>query len=167
MATGPVIEDKTFLEFHDNDIIVRSWKVEDLPTVLVLCKKFAVTQNMPTKFMTTKKLAEDGFGEHPWFHSWLAETTTSGEPITIGFAMVSLSWDMCRGLVLEGLYTDENWRKKGVARKLVKAVAEFALENSCKYIKWMSLKDNDNANSFYNKIAKLYGPVNECYVKVT
>ena len=164
---GLVSDEKARLNPSENSITVRSWKLEDLPSILVLCKKFALTQGMKTNLLTTEVLAEDGFGERPWFHGLLAETKPPGNEshIIIGFAMVSFSWNLGRGLILECLYTEKDWRKMGVAHKLMVAVTLYGFENDCQFIKWVSLKNNVPANIFYDKIAKLVGPVKECYAR--
>ena len=148
-----------------DNIIVREWRLEDLPSVYELCKKFEKTQGMRVKSLSDKTLAENGFCESPWYHGCLAETTALGKQVIIGFGMACFYYDMGRALRIECLYTEPEWRRFGVGKKLMGTLVKFGLENECESINWVSMKDNVPANSFYNKIGKQKGPVSECYAR--
>ena len=71
----------------------------------------------------------------------------------IGFALAYPGYDLASatpGLHLADLVVDAAHRRKGVARQLLRALAENALANDRHWVSLTALRDNANARQFYH-----------------
>lgn len=96
-------------------------------------------------------LLRTGFGETPAYHAILAETKDS----VVGLALYSFNfstWKSVNGLFLEDLYVEPEWRRHGVARRLMQELLEIARENHCGRFQWFVLQSNAGARRFYESL---------------
>ena len=80
----------------------------------------------------------------------------NGEPV--GLAHIILhhhNWKIEKAVYLQDLYVLSNYRKKGVGKKLINSVYEFADINKLSYVYWLTQDFNIEARSLYNKIGKV------------
>lgn len=88
---------------------------------------------------------------HPPFRCLLAQR----EERVVGFALFFFNYSTWRGrpgLYLEDLFVDIEYRKQGIATKLLQALAQEALERGCARMEWMVLDWNMPAIEFYRSL---------------
>ncbi len=76
----------------------------------------------------------------------------------VGLAHIILhyhNWKIEKAVYLQDLYVLSNFRKKGIGKKLINSVYEFADNNNLSYVYWLTQDFNIEARSLYNKIGKV------------
>jgi GNAT superfamily N-acetyltransferase len=99
-------------------------------------------------------LARDGFGENPRFHSLIAEWEGRPAGYAVFFGYYS-TW-AGRGLFLEDLFVREAFRKRGIGRGLLAAVARIAVNEHCYGIHWEVLDWNEKAIELYTSMGAIF-----------
>ena len=143
-------------------ITVRSGQKSDLPRVLQLIKELAEYERAPHEVTNTlERLEDDGFGEHPVYGFFVAE---SGEEI-IGLSLYYWRYSTWKGkrLYLEDIIVTESQRGKGAGKILFDRTMQKALEENCTGMMWQVLDWNEPAINFYKKYgSKLDGEWVNC-----
>jgi len=93
------------------DYIIREAAVEDMPQVLLLIEELAVFEKEPDAVeVTVEDLVRGGFGKHPLFHCFVAET--QGE--IVGLALVYFRFSTWKGrtvhledLIVRAIFTEK------------------------------------------------------------
>ena len=104
------------------------------------------------------KIYEDGFGEHSWFQSFIAEEVNSGPDNKyrkiVGQAIYFRSYSAWKGrtIKVEDLYVKREYRGRGVGSMLLKEVTKNALKENCSRVQWCVLYDNEPALNFHKHI---------------
>ena len=57
------------------------------------------------------------------------------------------------------IYVHENWRRKGVARALMAAIAQDARSRGHRFIWWVSHPENTDAQGFYASVNATHEPM--------
>ena len=99
-------------------------------------------------------LARDGFGPNQRFRALIAEW--DGNPA--GYALFFdyyTTW-VGRGLFLEDLFVREAFRKRGIGKALLAAVAWIAIEEHCYGIHWEVLDWNESAIELYRTLGATF-----------
>ncbi len=65
------------------------------------------------------------------------------------FYLLFYAETMCE---IGGLVVDENYRRKGIAKKLMKSIEDWAVEKGCNKVSLRSGSDRKNAHQFYKDI---------------
>ena len=99
-------------------------------------------------------LARDGFGENPRFRALIAEWEEHPAGYAVFFGYYS-TW-AGRGLFLEDLFVREAFRKRGIGRALLAAVARIAVDEHCYGIHWEVLDWNQKAIELYRKMGATF-----------
>lgn len=99
-------------------------------------------------------LARDGFGEHPRFRALIAEWEGQPAGYAIFFGYYS-TW-AGRGLFLEDLFVREAFRRRGIGRALLAAVARIAVDEHCYGMHWEVLDWNAPAIELYKKLGAIF-----------
>ena len=77
---------------------------------------------------------------------------------SVAFANLSLRTDFVQGAstspvaYLEGIYVDPNYRKRGLAKRLVEVAKKWAKENGCKELASDAELDNIASQNFHKRI---------------
>ena len=74
-----------------------------------------------------------------------------------GFATVYLSYDTVaarRVAVMNDLFVAPDDRNVGLGRALIRECHEFARQNDCAVLQWVTAQDNARAQALYDKLAK-------------
>ncbi len=140
-----------------DQISVRFAKPKDMPAVLELIKELAAYENAASEVKNSvAQLIDDGFGEHPSFECVVAASNTE----VIGFALFFTSYSTWKGrcLYLEDLCVNENYRRKGIGKKLFDFVLQLAKDRKMKRFSWQVLDWNEPAISFYKKYNSVLDP---------
>jgi GNAT superfamily N-acetyltransferase len=129
---------------------IRLAKKGDMTAVLDLINELAVYEKEPDAVeVTVKDLERDGFGEHPKFTCFVAE---SGARI-VGIALVYMRFSTWKGdvLHLEDLIVSEQMRGTGLGTALLDEVVKYGDQLGVKRISWEVLDWNEPAINFYEK----------------
>ncbi|GAA4895658.1 GNAT family N-acetyltransferase [Flaviramulus aquimarinus] len=129
---------------------IRNAKKEDMPQVLDLIKELAVFEKEPDSVeVTVKDLENDGFGEHPAFHCFVAEGHSKIE----GIALIYNRYSTWKGKILhlEDLIVSQSMRGSGIGTALLDEVIKYAHNLGVKRINWEVLDWNEPAIAFYEK----------------
>ena len=132
------------------DFTIRKGEKQDMPAVLELIKELAAFEKEPDAVVTTvETLEEEGFGENPLFHVFVAEAGGKIE----GMALVYYRFSTWKGrtLHLEDLIVRENKRGTGMGNALYQKVIKFAKEQGLKRVEWVVLDWNKHAIDFYER----------------
>jgi GNAT superfamily N-acetyltransferase len=125
---------------------------DEISTLLSLIRALANYEKKPHKVVATEAdLARDLFGPRPKFRALIAEW--GGKPV--GYASFFYFYSTYEGraaLFLEDLFVLEEFRKHGIGKTLLGAVAKLALDEGCFGLRWEVLDWNRPAVEFYEKL---------------
>ncbi|MEM9362410.1 MAG: GNAT family N-acetyltransferase [Bacteroidota bacterium] len=130
------------------DFTLRNARVGDMKQVLALVQELADFEKEPGAVeVNLKDLEKDGFGNHPLFHCFVAET----EERIVGIALVYPRYSTWKGPVvhLEDLIVTQSMRGKGVGSALLDEVVKYGKSLGVKRISWEVLDWNEPAIDFY------------------
>ncbi|GGX12496.1 GNAT family N-acetyltransferase [Aquimarina muelleri] len=130
--------------------VIRSAKEEDMIQVLGLIRELAIFEKEPDAVkISIKDLIDEGFGDHPLFHCFVAEI----EDEIVGMALVYYRFSTWKGrsVHLEDLVVKESMRGTGVGSALYTEVLKYAKNEGVKRVEWVVLDWNTPAIKFYEK----------------
>lgn len=131
-------------------MLIRRGVKEDMQAVLILIQELATFEKEPDAVVVTvADLERDGFGEHPLFHTFIAEI--EGE--IIGMALYYYRYSTWKGktIHLEDLIVTERMRGTGAGLALYKEVIKQGESEGVRRIEWNVLDWNTPAIAFYEK----------------
>ena len=131
-------------------IIVRVATVDDVELLHRFSIDLATYEDEPDAVTATpQSLARDGFGKDPRFAALIAER--GGNPV--GFALYTFNysvWTAARGIFIEDIWVVPEERRNGVARSLMRALAQECLAKGYKRID-LNVLDWNPARGFYER----------------
>lgn len=129
---------------------IRKATKKDMASVLNLIKELAIFEKEPQAVELTKEqLERDGFGVHPSFTCFVAETKDDIQ----GIALVYNRYSTWKGKVLhlEDLIVSKESRGSGIGTALLDRVVRYGKDLEVKRISWEVLDWNKPAITFYEK----------------
>ena len=132
------------------DITIRKAKKKDMSRVHELIMELAVYEKLPQEVEVNQNdLVNDGFGENPLFHCFVAEVNSKVE----GMAIIYNRYSTWKGKTvhLEDLIVTKNMRNKGIGALLLDKVILFGKEMNVKRISWEVIDWNKEAIKFYER----------------
>ncbi|SHI75025.1 GNAT family N-acetyltransferase [Algibacter luteus] len=129
---------------------IRNAKKEDMPAVLELITELAIFEKEPDAVeVTVKDLEEDGFGEQPAFHCFVATVNSKIE----GIALIYNRYSSWKGKIihLEDLIVSQAMRGTGLGTALLDIVVKYSYDLGVKRINWEVIDWNESAIAFYEK----------------
>ena len=133
-------------------ISVRPARADDADAVARMARALSMSDGgRPSRF-TADSFRRDGFGETPRFQALVAER--DGE--IVGYAVYYQGYDTdtaTSGVYLADLYVEEDSRRRGVGRTLMRAVAAACRETGGQWMFWSVLRHNKGARRFYRSLA--------------
>ncbi len=129
------------------EIEVRAGTVDDVPLLLSFIRSMAEFEKLEAP-VTEDLLRESLFGEHAAARTLLA--FVDGRPaayVVYFFTFATMIGK--RGLWLDDLYVNPEFRGKGIAKALMAYLADLVVENKCGRFEWMVLDWNKSATGFY------------------
>ena len=143
---------KTSIRPANDAIVVRPATEEDAAIVVRLAHGLSLTDGGRASRLTEEAYRRDGFGTDPVFRALLAEIDGS----TAGYALYFTGYDTdraSRGVYLADLFVEADYRRYGVGRALMKAVARACKDMGGEWMFWSVLKRNRVARRFYKNLA--------------
>lgn len=131
-------------------IKIRPGRKEDLPRVLELIRELADYERAPHEVTNTvERLERDGFGPHPVYGFFVAETRGK----IVGLSLFYWRYSTWKGkrLYLEDIIVTEAERGRGAGKLLFDRTMQKALEADCTGMMWQVLEWNEPALNFYKK----------------
>ena len=132
-------------------LIIRPATVSDVPLLLRFSREFAEYERQPSALVINEEtLIRDGFEARPKFRSLIADW--NGE--AIGYALFFGIYSSLKGsgIFLEDLFVREAFRRRGIGKALLSAVARIAREEGSYGIRWEVLGWNESAIKFYRSL---------------
>lgn len=133
-------------------LVIRPAGAEDIPIILAFIRELADYERLADAVVATETtLVEALFGASPAAEVLIAEV--DGAPA--GFALFFHNFSTFlsrRGLYLEDLYVRPAYRRNGIGRALLSALAALAVERNCGRMEWSVLDWNEDAVRFYRSL---------------
>lgn len=137
------------------NIKIRKAVKNDSMAILNLIQQLADFENEPDEVeVTVADIEKDGFGNQPLFQAFVAEVDNE----VVGMALYYYRYSTWKGktIHLEDLIVSDDMRKKGIGRKLYKAILQQAYIEKVRRVEWVVLDWNTPARDFYlNSGAKI------------
>ena len=137
---------------NDAAISVRPATEDDSLAVVRLARGLSLTDGGRASRLTEDAFKRDGFGAEPAFRVLIAEI----DGMVAGYALYFPGYDTDRakrGVYLADLYVDADYRRHGIGRALMKAVARACRDQGGEWMFWSVLKRNRGARKFYRTLA--------------
>ena len=134
------------------NLSIRLAREGDEATVLRMVRDLAAYERQPDAVQATEEsLRRTLFNPNPQVFAFLAEQ--DGAPVGLALWFLTYStWTARPSLYLEDLFVDEAARGQGVARALVRRLAQEAKTRDCGRIDWAVLDWNVQAMTFYERL---------------
>ena len=126
-------------------IVIEKLMLEEIPSILELYHDFLPFE---TSLDKSKEFYKEMVSHE---HYYLAVAKEDGEILgsALGICCMSLTVSF---LVIEDVIVKEGLRGKGIGRKLMEALDEFAQSNDCAYAILVSSGHRKEAHQFYNQV---------------
>lgn len=135
-----------------NKIMIRFATIEDIDTILELCKEHADYEKATYSTNAKKEnLSRALFSNTPALYCLLAEVNDQ----VVGYAtyMIQYStWDAAEYIYMDCLYLREQSRGHGLGEKLVNKIKEEGIKKHCDLVQWQTPDFNKRAIKFYHRI---------------
>ena len=139
-------------------MLLRPAVVSDVPVILALIRELASYEHAADQVVATAAdLVRDGFGERARFHVLLADDDGTAAGFAFYFFTYS-TWEGRPVLHLEDLFVDPRFRRTGIGRELMQALAKIAVDEGCSRFQWQVLDWNTDAIAFYGRLGARVQP---------
>jgi GNAT superfamily N-acetyltransferase len=145
---------KRFVPIHDWDmnLVFRTAASSDADTIHRLICELATYEREPDAVLVTPDdIREQLSSANPPFECLIADL--AGE--AVGFAVYFHNYSTWRGrpgIYLEDLFVLPAYRRRGIGQKLLKRLAQTAVERGCARLEWAVLNWNQPAIDFYETL---------------
>jgi len=125
---------------------------KDLETILYFIKSIAEFEKLTEEVTTdVEKLRASLFGKHSNAEAILAEDGTTAVGFVVFFHNFS-TFTGKKGIHLEDIFVESEYRNQGVGKLLMQKLFEIALERNCERLDLTALNWNENALRFYESL---------------
>ncbi|KAL1779320.1 diamine acetyltransferase 2 [Sigmodon hispidus] len=138
---------------------IREARERDCGDILRMIRELAEFEKLSNQVKISEEaLRADGFGENPFFHCLVAEVDSGpGEaqgPCVVGYGLYYFIYSTWKGrnIYLEDIYVMPQYRGQGIGTKIIKKVAEVALEKGCSQFRLAVLDWNKTAMDLYKSL---------------
>jgi len=128
---------------------------DEVPDLLELIRELARFEKLEHEVEATPELLSDSlFGPKPVAGALLGRVDGQVAGYALYFFTFS-SFIGRPGIWLEDLYVRPAFRRQGLGRAMIEAVARIGAERNCGRFEWTALNWNKNALDFYRKLGAL------------
>jgi GNAT superfamily N-acetyltransferase len=131
---------------------IRPAEERDIDAIFDLIRGLAAYEKLSDRVTgNTELLRSHLFGERPYAEAIVAEI----DRLAIGFALFFHNYSTFLtqpGLYLEDVFVQPEYRRQGVGKALISAVAKIAVDRGCGRLEWSVLEWNQNAIAFYQSL---------------
>ncbi len=131
---------------------IRPAQEQDIDAMFDLIRGLAAYEQLSDRVTgNTELLRSHLFGERPYAEAIVAEL----EDRAIGFALFFHNYSTFLtqpGLYLEDVFVQPEYRRQGVGKSLLTAVAKIAVDRGCGRLEWSVLEWNQEAIEFYQSL---------------
>jgi GNAT superfamily N-acetyltransferase len=132
-------------------LLIRSATVKDAALLRTMIRELAAFEReLELCVIEEADLVRDGFGANPRFRALVAEW--DGQPAGYALCFDYYSTWAGRGLFLEDLFVREQFRRQGIGKALLAAVARIAVQENCYGVHWEVLDWNEQAIELYKSL---------------
>ena len=134
------------------DFEIRGAIAADVESIFSLIQALAEFENL-SHLVTgnSQKLAKDLFGESPCAEAIVA--VVAGKIVGFGLFFQNYSTFLTKpGIYLEDLFVLPEYRRRGIAKGILRYLADLAIARDAGRLEWSVLDWNENAIAFYEKI---------------
>ncbi|KAM6174974.1 thialysine N-epsilon-acetyltransferase isoform 1-T1 [Erethizon dorsatum] len=138
---------------------IRAAKEGDCGDILRLIRELAEYEKLSDQVKIGEEaLRADGFGENPFYHCLVAEILPApGEqpgPCIVGYGLYYFIYSTWKGrnIYLEDIYVMPEYRGQEIGSKIIKKVAEVALDQGCSQFRLAVLEWNKRAIDLYKAL---------------
>jgi GNAT superfamily N-acetyltransferase len=131
---------------------IRRAKPEDAADITAMIHALAEFERAPDQCTVTEtQISTALFGDFPTVHGHVAEV--DGEVAAMALWFLSFStWDGVAGVYLEDLFVQPRFRRRGLARALLAALAGACVDNGYTRLSWAVLNWNADAIALYDHL---------------
>lgn len=131
---------------------LRSATIDDVESIFSLIQALAEYEKLSHQVVgSPEQLKEHLFGERPYAEVILAEINSK----IVGFALFFHNYSTFLtqpGIYLEDLFVLPEYRRQGIGKALITAVAQLAVNRNCGRLEWSVLDWNQPAIDFYRSM---------------
>jgi GNAT superfamily N-acetyltransferase len=135
-----------------NNCQIRFAQIQDIKTIFSLIEALAVYENLSDSVTgNAQQLTEDVFGDDPCIEIIVAEV----DQLVVGFALFFTNYSTFltrRGIYLEDLFIQAEYRRQGIGKQLLIYLAKLAVSRQAGRLEWSVLDWNESAIAFYQKM---------------
>jgi GNAT superfamily N-acetyltransferase len=134
------------------EITIKPIQPQDVTELLEMIKDLARFEHLEREVEATPDLLNRAlFGPQPAAGALFARCDGESAGYAIYFFTFS-SFIARQGIWLEDIYVRPKFRKRGLGRLLIEAVAQVGVDRNCGRYEWMALNWNERALDFYQGI---------------
>lgn len=133
---------------------IRSARPGDEAEIVAMIHELALFENAPEQCSVTESqitAALFGSSTPPVASCFVAEVDGAAAAMALWFRSFS-TWDGVPGIHLEDLFVRERFRRRGVARALLAALADECVQKGYSRLGWMVLDWNTDAIALYDEV---------------
>ncbi|OBI12327.1 GCN5 family acetyltransferase [Mycobacterium sp. E2327] len=131
---------------------IRSTNPADAGDITDMIHALAEFERAPEQCTVTEtQISAALFGNSPILHGHVAEVDGEVAAMALWFMNFS-TWDGVAGIYLEDLFVRPGFRRRGLARKLLSALARECLDNGYTRLSWAVLNWNVDAIALYDGV---------------
>jgi GNAT superfamily N-acetyltransferase len=132
-------------------LTIRAARAPDVVVLRTMIRELAeFERQLELVTIQESALLKDGFGPYPKFRALIAEWDGKVAAYALFYGYYS-TW-AGPGLYLEDLFVREQFRRKGIGKALLVAVARIANDENCCAMRWEVLDWNKNAVELYQTL---------------
>lgn len=136
---------------------IRTAQPGDLPDVVEMMSALRHEQGDPDPSVSVQRLERDALAPPRRIGLWVAED----DEAVAGYLMFQYMYEPaagCAGIHLADVYVKPAFRRRGIGRSLVDALARQARREGAAFIWWMAKPTNAAALAFYKRLGAVGAP---------
>ena len=132
--------------------VIRAARPDDVPEIVAMIYELADFEQAPEHCTVTEsQISAALFGDDPVARCLIGEPDGNIGAMALWFRNFS-TWDGVAGIHLEDLFVREKFRRRGLARKLLAALARECVDNGYSRLSWAVLDWNADAIALYDSV---------------